>query len=202
MVSSTVPRLEDKCPPVLLTDSTRNPRNSLASCGNCSRSKWRRSSGVLMVLSNEYINGIPDLLAKELYPKGRSGSARHGGQHPQGVRRGCKGLKPQQHTRSPPYKNAELRECSSKLSQHDEISQFAKALCGITEFRQCFHCLAMQTLRHVARTLYTQQADVSRLVVIRILARRFAQRGGILSLIHISEPTRLGMISYAVFCLT
>src|SRR5428012_5866 len=25
--------------------------------------------------------------------------------------------------------------------------------------------------------------------------------GGILSLIHISEPTRLGMISYAVFCL-
>ena len=24
---------------------------------------------------------------------------------------------------------------------------------------------------------------------------------GILSLIHISEPTRLGMISYAVFCL-
>src|SRR5450756_101835 len=26
-------------------------------------------------------------------------------------------------------------------------------------------------------------------------------RGGLLSLIHISEPTRLGMISYAVFCL-
>ena len=25
---------------------------------------------------------------------------------------------------------------------------------------------------------------------------------GMLSLIHISEPTRLGMISYAVFCLT
>src|SRR5665648_1284311 len=25
--------------------------------------------------------------------------------------------------------------------------------------------------------------------------------GGLLSLIHISEPTRLGMISYAVFCL-
>src|SRR5450759_2881501 len=29
---------------------------------------------------------------------------RPGGQHPQGVRRGCKGLKPQQHTQSPPYK--------------------------------------------------------------------------------------------------
>ena len=33
------------------------------------------------------------------------------------------------------------------------------------------------------------------------LARIDAQDGEILSLIHISEPTRLGMISYAVFCL-
>ena len=32
--------------------------------------------------------------------------------------------------------------------------------------------------------------------------RRRDERGGMeLSLIHISEPTRLGMISYAVFCL-
>src|SRR5665648_1174878 len=29
----------------------------------------------------------------------------------------------------------------------------------------------------------------------------YALKGGYLSLIHISEPTRLGMISYAVFCL-
>src|SRR5450756_1698423 len=31
--------------------------------------------------------------------------------------------------------------------------------------------------------------------------RRFKLLGYTLSLIHISEPTRLGMISYAVFCL-
>jgi hypothetical protein len=33
----------------------------------------------------------------------RVGYAHHVGQHPQGVRRGCKGLKPQQHTQSPTY---------------------------------------------------------------------------------------------------
>ena len=36
------------------------------------------------------------------------------------------------------------------------------------------------------------------LVGLSLLSQRVAQR---LSLIHISEPTRLGMISYAVFCL-
>src|SRR5450759_5893426 len=34
------------------------------------------------------------------------------------------------------------------------------------------------------------------------LAMIQAATGIVLSLIHISEPTRLGMISYAVFCLT
>src|SRR5450756_2366339 len=33
------------------------------------------------------------------------------------------------------------------------------------------------------------------------LWRRLLEAAGALSLIHISEPTRLGMISYAVFCL-
>src|SRR5665648_973291 len=34
----------------------------------------------------------------------------------------------------------------------------------------------------------------------RIDAGQFARSVALLSLIHISEPTRLGMISYAVFC--
>src|SRR5665648_298276 len=34
-----------------------------------------------------------------------------------------------------------------------------------------------------------------------LLTRRFVAQLSSLSLIHISEPTRLGMISYAVFCL-
>ena len=37
--------------------------------------------------------------------------------------------------------------------------------------------------------------------VIQSLKSRLHQAGVELSLIHISEPTRLGMISYAVFCL-
>src|SRR5450759_5696196 len=37
--------------------------------------------------------------------------------------------------------------------------------------------------------------------VVRPLARPARRAGVGLSLIHISEPTRLGMISYAVFCL-
>src|SRR5450756_2791295 len=37
-------------------------------------------------------------------------------------------------------------------------------------------------------------------LVSRVRANRM-QTGRMLSLIHISEPTRLGMISYAVFCL-
>src|SRR5450756_2940561 len=38
-------------------------------------------------------------------------------------------------------------------------------------------------------------------VVRRDLVYRASATGSLLSLIHISEPTRLGMISYAVFCL-
>ena len=34
-----------------------------------------------------------------------------------------------------------------------------------------------------------------------LLAQKAAEEATLLSLIHISEPTRLGMISYAVFCL-
>src|SRR5260221_1894375 len=52
MVSSTVPRLEEKCPPVADTDSTMNSRNSAASACRSRRSSLRRSAGSLMVSSN------------------------------------------------------------------------------------------------------------------------------------------------------
>src|SRR3989338_1606885 len=156
MVSSIVPRLEDKCPPVPLTDSIRKLRSSSASCGNCARSSLRRSSGKLVVLSNGYISGIPELKSKG----GRSGSARHGG-------------------RSPPYKGVSSWNFSSEFSQHDKVGKFAQPLRGIAESGQAFQRLAMQPLRHVARALNAQQADVSRLVVLRVLACGLAQRGGI-----------------------
>src|SRR5574343_1654713 len=52
MVSSMLPRLEAKWPPVLLTESTRNARSSSASCGSLLRSSFRRSAGLCMVSSN------------------------------------------------------------------------------------------------------------------------------------------------------
>src|SRR5512139_3840087 len=51
MVSSTVPRLDDRWPPVFETESIRKARSSVASCGKCLRSRRRRSAGLLMVSS-------------------------------------------------------------------------------------------------------------------------------------------------------
>src|SRR5450759_4988865 len=50
------------------------------------------------------------------------------------------------------------------------------------------------------RTVVNEIDEVHRLAAV---GRPFVMghKEGILSLIHISEPTRLGMISYAVFCL-
>src|SRR5579862_9943232 len=48
MVSSTVPRLEDRCPPVAETECTMNARSSPASPGSCRRSRRRSSAGSLM----------------------------------------------------------------------------------------------------------------------------------------------------------
>src|SRR5450756_3045363 len=51
-------------------------------------------------------------------------------------------------------------------------------------------------------TSYDLRAELaSRDVVVRAMVGEMRLEGSDLSLIHISEPTRLGMISYAVFCL-
>src|SRR5690606_35414949 len=53
MVSSTVPRLELRWPPVRETLSSTKPRSSLASAGNCWRVSCRRSAGDSMEDSRE-----------------------------------------------------------------------------------------------------------------------------------------------------
>src|SRR6185295_16465885 len=58
MVSSTVPRFEERCPPVFATDSSRNSRNWRASSGNCFRSSARNSEGDWMVFSSSYIREV------------------------------------------------------------------------------------------------------------------------------------------------
>src|SRR5690606_1776617 len=54
MLSSTVPRLDDRWPPVFDTDSMRKARNSSASAGSSLRSSLRRSAGESMRSSRGY----------------------------------------------------------------------------------------------------------------------------------------------------
>src|SRR4051812_34683 len=59
MVSSTVPRFEDRCPPVWATECSRNVRNSSASCGSCARCSVRSAAGSLIDSSSLYIRSVP-----------------------------------------------------------------------------------------------------------------------------------------------
>src|SRR5438093_6376420 len=52
MVGSTVPRLDDKWPPVLATLSSTKARSSCATCGSCARVRRRRSAGLAMAGSS------------------------------------------------------------------------------------------------------------------------------------------------------
>src|SRR5687768_11445465 len=55
MVSSTVPRFDDRCPPVLLTLCSTNSRSSRATCGSSARDRRRRSAGKLIDSSNDFM---------------------------------------------------------------------------------------------------------------------------------------------------
>src|SRR6266699_3236962 len=57
MVSSTVPRLEDRWPPVWLTDSRMKVRSSSASLCSPRRSRARSAAGSSMVFSSSYAAG-------------------------------------------------------------------------------------------------------------------------------------------------
>src|SRR6266704_2842185 len=57
MVSSPVPRLEERCPPVWLTDSRTKVRSSSARRRNPGRSSLRSAAGSLMVFSSSYAPG-------------------------------------------------------------------------------------------------------------------------------------------------
>src|SRR5260363_247576 len=54
-VSSTVPKLDDKCPPVRETLSSTKARSSSASCLSARRSSERSAAGSSIVLSNGYL---------------------------------------------------------------------------------------------------------------------------------------------------
>src|SRR6476661_486422 len=68
MVSSTVPRFDERCPPVFDTDSSTYARSSSASCCSWRRSSERSCAGSSIVFSSSYIVAS----YAEASPRGRS----------------------------------------------------------------------------------------------------------------------------------
>src|SRR5450756_2762902 len=96
------------------------------------------------------------------------------------------------------------------LEIHVQLATQTKMFCGCsTAFGDepnthvCPVCLglpgALPTLNAQAVRLATRIATALGCTVHEV--SEFSRKNYFLSLIHISEPTRLGMISYAVFCL-
>src|SRR4051812_33326164 len=66
MVSSTVPRLDERWPPVFDTDSSTKARSSSASCCSWRRSSERSCAGSSIFFSSSYIAGSYGLAAAPL----------------------------------------------------------------------------------------------------------------------------------------
>src|SRR5450756_2986352 len=94
---------------------------------------------------------------------------------------------------------------AKKLPTQQSVNQAVKAICDIMRRSNCAG--ALQYVPELTWILFLRildereeiEADEARAVGIAYKPSLTAPYR--LSLIHISEPTRLGMISYAVFCL-
>src|SRR6266851_8401583 len=164
MVSSTVPRLEDRWPPVWLTDSRMKVRSSSASRCSPRRSRARNAAGSSMVLSSSYAAGsysadpasepflgrsaLPMALIEANYPANR---------------RACP-------TRTP-FPQLEL-------AQHDEIGQLGEPSCTAAQFRKGGQRLLAQFAGERLGAREPERRDVGRLVVRRVLADGLAECRG------------------------
>src|SRR5258706_3886295 len=123
MVSSTVPRLEDRWPPVWLTDSRMKVRSSSARRCSPLRSRARSAAGSSMVFSSSYADGSYSVeWASEPFP-GRSALpiALIEANYPANGR-AC----PTPRRPFPPL----------ELAQYDEIGQFGEPFRAAAQFRQ------------------------------------------------------------------
>src|SRR5450759_1613290 len=96
-------------------------------------------------------------------------------------------------------------ELATLRHAYDHLNKFPKSEQDAEEWKAAAHCL-IEAAEHAGSVAFArigilramkQQADRDPTVELVDLTMREVQQ---LSLIHISEPTRLGMISYAVFC--
>src|SRR3979490_1707867 len=165
MVSSTVPRLEDRWPPVWLTDSRMKVRSSSAGCCSPLRSRARSAAGSSMVFSSSYADGSYSVeWASEPFP-GRSALpiALIEANYPAN-RRACP-------TPRRPFPQLEL-------AQHDEIGQFGEPSCAAAQCREGGRARVAHSLRERLGAHETERRDVGGLVVRRVLADGLAERRG------------------------
>src|SRR5487761_2249683 len=148
IVSSTVPRLDERWPPVWLTESIMKARSSSASCASWRRSRARNSAGLLIVFSSSYIAGSDSCL-----PCGSCACSLF-------------------------TLNFAKKISYLEPAQHDEIGELAQARSRCAERRQRRMRLGTQFLGQGARTRQPQYADISRLRLRGVLAGRFSQGGG------------------------
>src|SRR5712675_3014676 len=164
MVSSTVPRLEDRWPPVWLTDSRMKVRSSSASRCSPFRSRARSATGSSMVFSSSYADGSYSAPASEALP-GRSAL-------PIALIERELSRKPES------LSDAKAPFPQLELAQHDEIGQFGEPFRAAAQLRKRGLRLLAQFLRERLGSRETERRDVGGLVVRRVLADGLAERRG------------------------
>src|SRR5258708_5305317 len=153
MVSSTVPRLEDRWPPVWLTDSRMKVRSSSASRCSPRRSRARNAAGSYSAdpASEPFLgrSALPIALIEANYPAKRKSLS----------------------DASAPFPQLEL-------AQHDEIGQLGEPSCTAAQFRKGDQRLLAQFAGERLGAREPERRDVGRLVVRRVLADGLAERRG------------------------
>src|SRR5216117_1579431 len=165
MVSSTVPRLEDRWPPVWLTDSRMKVRSSSASRRSPRRSRARRAAGSSIVFSSSYAAGSYSLDPVSGLLPGRSA-------FPIALIRA-----------NYPANWKSLSEANwvspqLEFAQHDEIGKLGEPSGAALQVRQRGLRLFAQFLGEPSRACEPERRDVGRLVVRRVLAYGLAERRG------------------------
>src|SRR6266704_7034799 len=154
MVSSTVPRLDDRWPPVWLTDSRTKVRSSSASRCSPRRSSLRSAAGSSMVFSSSYAPGSYSVDPAPGPLPGRSACpiALMRANYPSIRRRPFTG------------------NCSSELAQDDEIREFREPSRAGAQLGKRGLRLFAQFLGERLRAREPEHRDVGRRVVRRVLA--------------------------------
>src|SRR5450830_1842575 len=160
IVNSTVPRLDERCPPVFDTESSTKARSSSANGFNWVRGSCRRSAGLFIVLS---MLGCSPLICycEEAVAASRTVL-----------------LMPRHSSYTSLCILLSLC-CLLCLALHDQIGQLMQAARLVAKLLQRLMRIAAQFFCQCLRFAQTKDRHVGRLVVSGILAGSLAERGGV-----------------------